>query len=141
MVQGLQTQALDRLLAPGTAQRMLDLPAYLPEAQRRGVISLNEVYATLQSAIWSELKSGQDIERLRRNLQREHLRRVQTLLTRPPAAMPADAVSLVRYHAVQLQSNLRTAAARNGRSPESRAHLQESLNTLNEALKASMTRG
>jgi hypothetical protein len=139
VVQGLQVQALDRLMGGGTAQRVLDLPAYLPEAQRRGVISLNEVYSTLQSAVWSELKSGQEIERMRRNLQREHLRRVQLLLTRAPN-MPADALSLVRLNATQLQADLRTASARNGLSPESRAHLLESLTTVNEALKATMTR-
>jgi hypothetical protein len=32
--------------------------------------------------VWSELAAGQEIDRMRRNLQREHLRRVQALLTR-----------------------------------------------------------
>jgi hypothetical protein len=71
----LQTASLDRLLDAGTAQRLLELPAYLEERERRGAISLHEVYATLQSAVWQELKSGGDIGPLRRSLQREHLRR------------------------------------------------------------------
>lgn len=141
LVLALQTQALDRLLAPGTAQRVLDLPAYLKPAERRGALTLNEVYATLQSAVWRELKQGGEIDPMRRNLQREHLKRLQALLTRPPGDLPADALSLARMHASELQGQLRGAAGRGGLSPETRAHLQDSLGTLTEALKATMTRG
>ncbi len=136
----LQTQALDRLLAPGTAQRLLDLPNYLPEKERRGAISLNELYTTLQSAVWRELKSGGPIEPLRRSLQREHLKRVQALLTHPPATLPADAVSLARLHASALQGELRTALARGGLAVENRAHLQDSLALVTEALRATLQR-
>ena len=52
------------------------------------------MYATLQNAVWSELKSGQEIDPLRRNLQREHLKRLQALLTRGAPGVPADAVSV-----------------------------------------------
>jgi hypothetical protein len=136
-----QLVALDRLLSAPTAQRLLDLPGYVPEGQRKGLISLNEVYGTLQSAVWSELKSGGDIERLRRNLQREHLRRLQTVLTRGAPNLPADALSLARLHATQLQADLRTALARSGSlSVETRAHLSESLGLLTEALRATMQR-
>ena len=72
----LQSAALDRLMSPGTATRLLDLPLYVSEKERKGLISLNEVYGTLQGAVWSELKQGGGIDRLRRNLQREHARRV-----------------------------------------------------------------
>ncbi len=136
----LQTVALDRLLSPGTASRLLDLPLYVPAAQQKGLISLNEVYATVQAAVWSELRSGREIDRLRRNLQREHLKRVQGLLTRGSAALPADALSLMRLNAVELQGELRRAAGRPGLSIESRAHLQDSLSGLTEALRASMQR-
>ncbi len=140
-VLALQTQTLDRLLDAGTARRLLELPNYLAPAQRKGSISLNEVYSTLQGAVWSELKSGQDIEALRRSLQREHLKRLQALLTRPSPALPADAVSLARLHAVELQAQLRSAANKAGASVESRAHLQESLALLTEALRATLQRG
>ena len=137
----LQTQALDRLLDAGTARRLLELPNYLPEAQRKGSITLNEVYATLQSAVWSELKTGKDIDSLRRSLQREHLKRLQGLLTRPAPALPADAISLARMQAVELQGQLRVASARGGQSGESRAHLQDALALLTEALRATLQRG
>ena len=138
-VGGVQLVALDRLLSANTASRLLDLPSYVPQAKRKGLISLSEVYGTLQDAVWSELKSGAEIDRLRRNLQREHLKRLQALLTRP-GPLPADALSLVRLHATELQSQLRAAVAKGGVSIESRAHLADSLSQLTEALRATMQR-
>jgi hypothetical protein len=137
-----QTTAMDRLLAAGTAQRLLDLPNYLEPKERKGMISLSEVYATLQSSIWSELKSGSEIDGLRRNLQREHLRRLQTTLTRGAPGLPADALSLARLHATRLQADLRAAVAKAGSksSIETQAHLAESLGILNESLRATMQR-
>ena len=136
----LQTTAMDRLLSLGTASRLLDLPLYVAEKDRRDIISLNEVYATLQRAVWSELKSGGDIDRLRRNLQREHLRRLHALLVRVSAPLPADAQSLLRANAGALRDELRQALAQRRWGVESRAHLQEGLALLDQALNASMLR-
>ena len=137
----LQTQAMDRLLSAGTAARLLELPNFLPAAQRKGVLSLNELYTQLQGAVWSELKSGKDIDGLRRSLQREHLKRLQALLTRPAPNLPADAVSLVRMHAVELQRQLSAAVGKGGLSVEARAHLSDALALVTEALRASLQRG
>ena len=134
-----QVVALDRLLSAGTASRLLDLPLYVG-ANSRNIISLSEVYSTLQGSVWSELKSGSEIDRMRRNLQREHLKRVQSLLTRGSPTLPPDALSLVRLHAFELQSDLRRAAGNSKLSVESRAHMQDSLAQLTEALRASMIR-
>ncbi len=139
----LQSAALDRLFSTGTAVRLLEARLYAPKAQQAQMMSLSEVYLSLQRAIWSELASGGDIDSLRRNLQREHLRRLQGLLTRGPNAsgLPADAMSLLRLHATSLQGQLRSALARGGHlSVETRAHLQDSLSQLTEALHASMQR-
>ncbi len=140
MVLQLQVAGLDRLLSPGTASRLLELPLYVPAAEQRGLISLNEVYGTLQSAVWSELKSGNEIDRLRRNLQREHLKRLHALLVRVQAPLPADAQSLLRLNATALRDELRRALAARKWAIESRAHLQESLALLEQALNASMLR-
>lgn len=135
-----QAAALDRLMSAGTAMRLLDLPLYQDSAPRRGDISLAEVYGTLQDAIWSELKSRDDIDPLRRNLQREYLRRLQIALVRSATPLPADALSLLRLHARRLQADLRRAAALSGRPTVTRAHLQDSLDGLTQALQASMLR-
>ncbi len=136
----MQTVAMDRLLGAGTASRLLDLPLYVNGAAGNNIISLSEVYTTLQGAVWSELKSGKEIDRLRRNLQREHLKRVQTLLTRGSPTLPPDALSLMRLNATELQAQLKRASGNGRLSVESRAHLQDSLAQLTEALRASMTR-
>ncbi|GAB4036464.1 MAG: zinc-dependent metalloprotease [Rubrivivax sp.] len=138
-VLALQTQALDRLLSAGTAQRLLELPYYLPEAERKRAISLNEVYGAVQDSVWSELKSGGEIDPLRRNLQREHLKRLQAVLTKG-APLPADALSLARMRAAELQAQLKSASGNAGLSVETRAHLKDSLGTLTEALRATMQR-
>ncbi|TDP71306.1 zinc-dependent metalloprotease [Roseateles toxinivorans] len=136
----IQIVAMDRLLSPNTARRLLDLPGYVAPGERKGMISLSEVYATVQGTVWSELKSGTEIDRIRRNLQREHLKRLQAVLTRAPASLPPDALSLARLHAVELQGQLRAAVAKGGLSVESRAHLADSLGQLTEALRATMQR-
>ena len=140
LVSRVQLAALDRLMSPGTAQRLLNLPSFVPAAQHKGLISLQEVFDTLQSSVWSELGTNADIDRLRRNLQREYIRRLQALLTRPAPTLPADALSLVRYNATRLESQLKAGMARSGRSVEAQAHLAESLATLGEALRARMQR-
>jgi Met-zincin/Domain of unknown function (DUF5117)/Domain of unknown function (DUF5118) len=137
----LQTQTLDRLLDPGTARRLLDQPGYLPVADQAAALSLNEVLATVQQAVWSELKTGRDIDPMRRNLQREHLKRLQTVLTRAAPTLPADAVSLTRMQAVDLQAQMRSALGRKSMAVENRAHLEDALAMLTEALRATMQRG
>jgi hypothetical protein len=141
-VAALQGRVLDRLMSPNTARRLIEQASYLPEAQRKGAVSLNEVYGTLQGAIFSELKSGTDIDRMRRSLQREYLRRLQAQLNRSTngATVYADAFAMARLHATQLANDLRTAAAKPGLSVETRAHLAESLDLLNSMLKATLTR-
>lgn len=136
-----QNAALDRLMSGGTATRLLDLPLYLADAGKAKQISLSDVYSTLQGAVWSELKRGGEIDPLRRNLQREHLRRVQSALVRSSTPLPPDAMSLLRLHANRLQAELRVAEKRKGLSIETQAHLKDSLDSLTEALRATMQRG
>lgn len=141
-VAALQGRVLDRLMSANTARRLIEQGSFLPEAQRKSAVSLSEVYATLQAAIFSELKTGAEIDRMRRSLQREYLKRLQAQLNRATngATVYADAFSLARWHATQLAADLRTAAARPALSVETRAHLAESLDLLNSMLKATLTR-
>lgn len=134
-----QSQALSRIFNAGTVQRVLDTPNYLPPAQRAAALRLEEVFQTLQDAIWKEARNRQEVELMRRNLQREHLRLV-VLCLRSPEALPADGISLLRWHALRLQAELKSAAAQSGLSLMSRAHYADSLKWLSEALSAGMTR-
>ncbi|MDG0833697.1 DUF5117 domain-containing protein, partial [Pelomonas saccharophila] len=141
-VAALQGRVLDRLMSPNTARRLIEMGGYLPEAQRKGAVSLSEVYGTLQAAIFSEVKAGAEVDRMRRSLQREYIKRLQAQLNRSTngATVYADAFSMARWHASQLANELRAAAAKPGLSVETRAHLAELQDMLNSMLKASLVR-
>jgi hypothetical protein len=133
----LQTQVLDRLMSDKVASRVLD--SSIKTENGKKALSLSELYDALQAAIWSDLKGTGDISLMRRNLQREHVKRLTLILTRTSAA-PADARALQRQNVRALVAQLNVARARAGLSKEARAHLEDSLNTLEEALRAPMTR-
>jgi hypothetical protein len=144
-VLGLQRQVLDTLMSEGLAVRMADAEAKV--ADLRTLLSYAEVQQRIGSAVWSELAArdaaGAEVDSLRRNLQREHLRRLTTGLVRPTSAAAADVRSVHRQEALRLQRQLTAAlAGRRGAalSATTRAHLEDSLATLNEALKAPLVK-
>ncbi len=137
-VLGMQRQVLDQVMSDVVAERVIESQQLVTDPKQ--AFSLAELYDTLQDAIWSELKSGREITPMRRNLQREHLRRMVNMLLRPSANTPADARSLMRVDAQALAAEIRKAKSRPGFSKETRAHLAESLDTLEQALKAPMQR-
>ena len=132
-----QSQVLDRLMSDGVAARLLDSSFKVAEPSKG--LSLAELYDSLQASIWSDLKGTGDIPLMRRNLQREHVKRVTHLLTAGNGA-PADARALQRANVRALVAKLKAAEARPGLSKEARAHIADSRNTLEEALKAPMQR-
>jgi hypothetical protein len=136
-VLGVQRRLLDRLMADAVLARIQESEATLGPADR---FRLPELFDTLRGAVWAELGRGADIGVARRMLQREHLRKITGLLLRPASAVPADARSLARADAQRLSAAI--AAAMRGRelSREARAHLDESLASLRDALRASVTR-
>ncbi|TAK45837.1 MAG: DUF5117 domain-containing protein, partial [Betaproteobacteria bacterium] len=81
---GVQKAILDHLLSDTVAARLLESPDRATGGTR--VLSLAELHERLQAAIWSEALAGRDVELMRRNLQREHLRRVAGVLIKPAAA-------------------------------------------------------
>jgi hypothetical protein len=136
-VLALQAGILDQLINDAVAHRLIDAQEKVADGKK--VLTLSELYDNLQGAIWAELKTGKDISAARRNLQREHLKRVANILLRPAATTPADARSLVRENAVQLQKEIQAAMTK-PLSKEVKAHLAESHSSLSEALKATLQR-
>lgn len=138
LVIDMQRTLLNQLMSDGLAVRLLDSEA---KATRRGdAFPLSELYGRLSKDVWSELATGGDIPALRRELQREHLNRLAGLLLRPGALTRADARSLLRHEARGLLARINAAANRPGLSVEARAHLQDSADSLNEALGAKLQR-
>ncbi|MCC7041746.1 MAG: zinc-dependent metalloprotease [Burkholderiales bacterium] len=133
-----QRAVLGPLLGADVAQRLqnnalkVDVPAQ--------ALTAAELYANLHRAIFSEFRAGRDVPLLRRNLQREYVARVALVLVRPAPNMPADARALLRADAVALRAELAAAGKRRTLSVETRAHLAESVATLDEALRAPLLR-
>ncbi len=137
-VLAIQTGALEHLMSDPVARRIGD--AENMSGRPRDLLTLTQLYGSLQSAIWSELAAGKDISRMRRNLQREHLRRMVGTLLTPRSATLADERSIQRDNAIALKGSMQRALAGNRLSPESRSHLRESIATIDDALRANMLR-
>jgi hypothetical protein len=138
LVANVQKGILDHVYSPSVANRLAEVGMKVNDPKE--TLGLADVYDTLQDAIWSEAKTGQDTSLIRRNLQREQLRRMTDVLVKPAGTWPADARSIMRENARQLVSLLEKANAKPGLSKTTRAHYADALDSLNATLKASMQR-
>ncbi|MSU64219.1 MAG: DUF5117 domain-containing protein [Pedosphaera sp.] len=121
-------------------------------------LRLSEVFSTLTDGIWSELNNGDDtISTIRRNLQREHLRRLCTMVVgnRRSAfeemygyvvflgsvTVPADAKSLARMHLSDLGERIGKALTSRGARLDdtTKAHLAECKQRIAKTLDSSYT--
>jgi hypothetical protein len=138
LVAGVQRGILDHVYSPSVASRLAEVGMKVNDPKE--TLGLSDVYDTIQDAIWSEAKTGQETSLMRRNLQREQLRRMADVLVKPAGPWPADARSIMRENARQLVGVLEKANAKPGLSKTTRAHYADALDTLNASLKASMQR-
>ncbi len=131
----LQRGVLDRLYSDKVAQRILDAPKLVASAN--STLGLDELYASVESVVWSELASNRDISIARRGLQREHAKRIAAALTRAGASpATAEARSLHRQTAKRLIAQLDGALRKPGLAATQRAHLDDIRDTLTAALQA-----
>lgn len=133
----LQRSVIANLMSDSVASRLLDSETKAP----KDALRLSELYARMDRAVWSELGAPGDIPALRRELQREHVNRVANMLLRPSTMSRADSRSLVRAQAQVLLGKINSATKRgSGLSAEARAHLQDSADTLQQALNSKLQR-
>jgi hypothetical protein len=141
-VLGIQRGALDALMSDNLASRLAD--AETKVADTRALLSYADVQAQIGTATWSELKAGRkgggEIDSMRRNLQREHLRRLAGGLLRPSASVATDVRAVHRQVALRLESELKAALAAGGWTSIAQAHLADCLATLTEALRAPLNK-
>jgi hypothetical protein len=133
-VLSLQRSVLQKLTADGVAKRLTDSPALTGE--KAPALSINELYSTLQSRIWSETDNGSATTPMRRALQREYLRWMVFTLKRESGNTPGDARVIVRAQAKQLLAKLETARRNASGGIEHRAHMDDAYDQLNSALNA-----
>ena len=138
LVAGVHKEILDHVYSPSVATRLAEVGMKVNDPKES--LGLADVYDTLQEAIWTEAKTGQETSLIRRNLQREQLRRMTDVLVKPAGPWPADARSIMRENARQLAGMLEKALAKPGLSKTTRAHYADALDALNVTLKASVQR-
>jgi hypothetical protein len=143
IVLDMQRTLLAQLMSDGVASRLLDSEGKFERtaAGRTDAFRVSELYERLTREVWSELGGAADIPAPRRELQREHVNRLATMLLRPSASSRADSRSLLRTEAQRLLVRIGAATQRGGLSAEARAHLADSADTLNQALQAKLQRG
>ena len=139
-VLGMQRALLAQLMSDSVATRMLESAERSPDGASRS-LRMPELYTRLTQAVWSELDGKPaDIAPLRREVQRDHINRIAALLLRPGASSRADTRGVVRGQATALLTRVRAAGRRGGLGEETRAHLVDSADTLEQALNARLQR-
>jgi Met-zincin len=136
-----QRGALDNLMSDGKASRMADNETKVADSKE--VLSYAELQERLSAAIWQELKAGgkeRTVDGLRRNLQREHVKRLVAGLVRPTPSVATDVRAVHRQVAIALEADLKRALAAGGWSSIARAHLADSQAALAEALRAPLVK-
>jgi hypothetical protein len=134
----LQRAVLGQLMSEVVARRLLDSVGSYDKPTE--AFQLSELYSRLTRDVWSELASGKPITAPRRDLQREHVNRLTAGLLRP-ANTRADGRGLLRAQSVEVLSKIDAALRRGAaRDAETRAHLQDSADSLRQALSAPMVR-
>ncbi|MEO7852116.1 MAG: zinc-dependent metalloprotease, partial [Rubrivivax sp.] len=130
----LQRAVLAQLMSDDVAARILDSVGKTDRPET--AFQLSELYARLNQDVWSELAGTGNghISVPRRDLQREYVNRLAASLLRPSPQSRADTRGLLRVQAQALAQQLNKAAKRTPASEAAtRAHLQDSADTLNQA--------
>jgi hypothetical protein len=158
----IQRIVLSRFLDPAVLSRIQNVELHAAADQE--VLKLPEVFTALSTAIWSELPAADaaasagklEISTLRRNLQREHFKRLAQMVLGPKQSgssfsdfffigfympdPPADARSLARHHLREIDKRI-AAALGNGsltKDSYSQAHLEELHDQATKVLAAAL---
>jgi len=110
--------------------------------------SLTDLFSDIRNGIWSELKSGTNVDTYRRNLQRAHVERLSYLLNENEAQVPPQFAALAGPSIDVSQSDIRPMARQELKTlaaevklslpkyanPVIKSHLEDILANINEAL-------
>lgn len=158
----IQRIVLSRFLDPSILSRIQNVELHAAADQQ--VLKLPEVFDSLTGAIWSELPAADaaasagklEISTLRRNLQREHFKRLAQMVLGPKQSgssfsdyffisfympeAPADARSLARHHLKTIDKRIAAALANStlAKDSYSQAHLEELHDQATKVLAAAL---
>jgi ribosomal protein S7 len=128
-----QKRTLDRLISKYTIDKMLRDEAY----NGAGAYTAINMFSDLKKSVWSELTNGKAIDIYRRNLQKNYVNALISIVD-PKNATPqaqtraSDATGIARTQLIDLRQSIRNAAASS--SGIKRSHLQDLLAQIETAL-------
>ncbi|MCL6216879.1 zinc-dependent metalloprotease [Zunongwangia sp. M21534] len=144
-IRSMQSNTLSNILDFGRMQRLLENE----EINGKEAYTLLDMMEELRKGIWSELNSGQKIDRYRRNLQRAYIDRMAYLMTEDQEAIPSayrrwisrtnvnvaqsDIRPIVRGELQTLQRQIRNSMYRSG-DTLTRYHLQDASERIDQIL-------
>lgn len=137
-MRSLQVRSLNSLLEWRKLARVIENEA-MNGSDAYGMLDL---FADVRNGIWSELSRGRTIDTYRRNLQRAHIERLETMLTGELTASrfgpsfdasQSDIRSVARAELKTLQSRVRAAIPRTS-DRMSKIHLEDALVRINDLL-------
>jgi len=136
-IRNMQERTLNNLLDFGRMARLMENE----EINGNEAYGLIDMMSDVRTGIWSEVYSGQNIDRYRRNLQRAYIERMEHLMTEEQSEIPSryrswitrsnidvaqsDIRPVVRGELKTLQNQIRRASNRGDRL--TRYHLQDAL--------------
>jgi hypothetical protein len=145
VISNLQSGTLNRLISNNTLNKLFRFEAEQPT----GAYTATEMLTDLRKGIWSELAAKQPIDIYRRNLQKSYVEALDHLInpeptggllisfggTITPSINPrtTDAISIAKAQLRSLASEIK-AALPSYSDANSRAHLQDVLDRINESL-------
>jgi hypothetical protein len=143
-IKSYQERALNNVLDFGRFARMME-----NEELNDDAYTIVEMMESLRTGLFSELRRGKDISRIRRNLQRAYIARMHELMTEEQPSIPArfrsyvnrsnidvetsDIRPLVRAELTILQSDMRKAINRT-RDTMTRYHLQDAVERIEKII-------
>ena len=137
-MRSLQVRALNSMLEWRKLARVIENEAMNGD----DAYPMLDLFADVRNGIWSELSRGRTIDTYRRNLQRAHIERLETMLTGEltPSrfggsfdASQSDIRSVARAELKTLQSRVRAAIPRTS-DRMSKIHLEDALVRINDLL-------
>jgi hypothetical protein len=101
----IQMVVLNTLTYPGTLQRIADNALRVSEKEKP--LTLSELFKALNEGVFGDLdKPAELVSSQRRNLQRQYVKTLTSMVLGNSNAWPADARSLARFHLKQLVTKL-----------------------------------
>jgi hypothetical protein len=129
-IRTIQTNTLNNVLSNARLLRMIDNEAI----NGRNAYTVSALFSDLRGGIWSELRSGKQIDIYRRNLQKAHIDRLAELLKTEEAQFKnTDIPSIARANMVSLQSEIKAGIGR--QTGVSADHLRDALERIKMALE------